>query len=273
MDWRLIRFAFLLVLVTESMALNAGGSWTREEFLASSVSSLLFTAPPAERVRSVDVGDCVDLMAEPILRKNPDVVFPSSMEGLWTCKRSVTNFEGDSFMGTTVWKALGGTNKKSSQLQSLNEEYESQFISSNLVDSSYKVLDRGFEMASRTGSKNVVWDVREPNRLLYYYDDKNKIQIDVVRRAVEAPSDAGFGFQELYRITDGPFIRAALVKRRYRRAFDEQNRRQVQGLEILKTFRVLDGMAGTELPTATIKTSILMTRPQGDDYDVPSAAF
>eukprot|EP00547_Thalassionema_nitzschioides_P004639 CAMPEP_0194214546 /NCGR_PEP_ID=MMETSP0156-20130528/15790_1 /TAXON_ID=33649 /ORGANISM="Thalassionema nitzschioides, Strain L26-B" /LENGTH=255 /DNA_ID=CAMNT_0038942829 /DNA_START=58 /DNA_END=825 /DNA_ORIENTATION=- len=255
------------------MVLNAVDSWTRQEFLASSVSSLLFSAPPVERVRSVDVGDGVDLMAEPKLQKNPDVVFPSSMEGLWTCKRAVTTFDGDAFMGTTVWKALGGTNKKSSQLETFNEEYESRFIPSNLVDPSYKVLDRGFEMASRTGSKNVVWDVREPNRLKYYYNENDKIQIDVVQRAVEVPSDAGFGFQELYRITDGPFVRAALVKRRYRRAFDEQNQRQVQGLEIMKTFRVLDGMAGTEFPTATIKTSILMTRPRGDDYDIPSAAF
>eukprot|EP00546_Thalassionema_frauenfeldii_P002293 CAMPEP_0178937652 /NCGR_PEP_ID=MMETSP0786-20121207/25888_1 /TAXON_ID=186022 /ORGANISM="Thalassionema frauenfeldii, Strain CCMP 1798" /LENGTH=270 /DNA_ID=CAMNT_0020616271 /DNA_START=40 /DNA_END=852 /DNA_ORIENTATION=+ len=266
----LLRFPSLLI--TESMALNVIHGWSRNEFLSSAASSLFFSAPPVERVRSVDAGGGVDLMAEPKLDKYPDVLFPSSMEGLWTCQRSVTTFEGDSFMGVTAWKALGGTNK-SSQLQTFKEEYASRFIPSNVVDSSYMVLDRGFEMASRTGVQNLIWDVREPNRLSYYRDNNNKIQIDVIQRLVEAPSDAGFGFQELYRIFDGPFVRAALVKRRYRRAFDEQNRRQVQGLEIMKTFRVLDGMAGTEFPTATIKTSILMTRARGDNYDVPSAAF
>ena len=35
----------------------------------------------------------------------------------------------------------------------------------------------------------------------------------------------------------------------------------VEGLEIVKTFRVLDGVAGVEMPTSTAKSKLRLTRP------------
>ena len=83
----------------------------------------------------------------------------------------------------------------------------------------------------------------------------------MVKRKVEPPSDQGFGFDELYRVDDGLVTRAIQVKRRYRRNFDPDGNRVVEGLEIMKTFRVLDGVAGTEMPTSTTKSQLMLTRP------------
>ncbi|KAL3916184.1 MAG: hypothetical protein SGILL_005295 [Bacillariaceae sp.] len=117
------------------------------------------------------------------------------------------------------------------------------------------VADRGFEMTSRSHSSNVSWDVDAPDTL-----QCDKFRISVVQRTVEPPSDQGFGFNELYRIDDGLVTRAVQVKRRYRRAFDAEGNRVVEGLEIMKTFRVLDGVAGIELPTSTTKSQLRLTR-------------
>ena len=55
--------------------------------------------------------------------------------------------------------------------------------------------------------------------------------------------------------------RAVRVKRRYRRALDEKSGgRIVEGLEIMKTYRVLDGIAGVEMPTSTTESQIKLTR-------------
>ena len=53
----------------------------------------------------------------------------------------------------------------------------------------------------------------------------------------------------------------------------EGDQRVVEGLEVVKTFRVLDGVAGTEYPTSTIRSQLRLTRPRGDDTDIPSGAF
>ena len=55
--------------------------------------------------------------------------------------------------------------------------------------------------------------------------------------------------------------RAVKVQRRFRRAFGKDGSRIVEGLEIVKTFRVMDGIAGTEMPTSTTKSSLRLTRP------------
>eukprot|EP00555_Chaetoceros_dichaeta_P012762 CAMPEP_0198257086 /NCGR_PEP_ID=MMETSP1447-20131203/6844_1 /TAXON_ID=420782 /ORGANISM="Chaetoceros dichaeta, Strain CCMP1751" /LENGTH=352 /DNA_ID=CAMNT_0043943893 /DNA_START=232 /DNA_END=1290 /DNA_ORIENTATION=+ len=93
------------------------------------------------------------------------------------------------------------------------------------------------------------------------------VELVVVDRTIEAPSENGFGYNELIRITTaagglapGNVIRAARVKRRFRRAFDKDGNRVVEGLEIVKTFRVLDGVAG-EIPTSTTKSQIQFFRP------------
>ena len=149
--------------------------------------------------------------------------------------------------------------------------------------SSYTVLDRGFEYASRSGraTSDIAWRADNPTSRLQVLSSssvkKNNIQLDVVWRTVELPTNQGFGSQELLKIEideDTPgVLRAALVKRRFRRNFDAQQRRIVEGIEVVQTFRVLDGVAGTEFPTSTIKSQLLLTRPQEDGYDVPSGAY
>lgn len=225
---------------------------SRHDFLVSA-SSLILVSANAPPTRSVDAGGGFDLLAKRQL-SDKDVVFPISMEGLWNCERQVTSVEGDAFAAETVWRSLGGGKKRNFPRD--KETFSTRYVSSSLVDNSYMVLDRGYEIGSRASTDNVMWTVEQPDQLTF-----DKTELSIVRRSLEVPTDEGFGYQELLRITDGPFVRAALVKRRYRRAFDEAGNRVVQGLEIVKTFRVLDGIAGTEFPTSTTKSQIRMTRP------------
>jgi hypothetical protein len=90
-----------------------------------------------------------------------------------------------------------------------------------------------------------------------------KTRLVVVDRTVELPNEQGFGFDELLRVDDekNMITRAVQVKRRYRRAFDNEGNRIVEGIELIKTFRVLDGIAGTEFPTSTVKSQLRLTRP------------
>lgn len=99
---------------------------------------------------------------------------------------------------------------------------------------------------------------------MLYDKDGSDVEIAVVQRKIELPSEKGFGYSELYRVTssaggifgDSKVQRAVKVQRRYRRALDENGNRIVEGLEIQKTFRVLDGVAGIEMPTSTMKSSL-----------------
>lgn len=267
--------------------------WSRVDFFqtsalsTSTVVSALLTPPPAAdvtRPRTVDVGGGVDLLStNPRQLAQPDVFFPASMEGLWQCRRIVTSVDGDGFQANVAYKALGAGSGATVTTAS-SESYLTRFVPSPYKDggrgdsdlSSYTVLDRAFEYNSRSGgSTNAQWRLGEPNHLQTTTTTMSNggLQLDVVWRIVELPSDQGFGSQELVKITDGPFLRAALVKRRFRRNFDAQQNRVVEGLEVIKTFRVLDGVAGTELPTSTIKSQLYLTRPRGDGYDVPSGAY
>eukprot|EP00977_Amphora_coffeiformis_P012787 scaffold3234_cov166-Amphora_coffeaeformis.AAC.2 len=233
---------------------------SRSDFMWTTLSSLT----PALQPRAVDVGEGVDLLSPSPRFGKPDGFFPVSMEGLWMCQRVVSNVDGDSFQANTAWKALGSKSNLPAP-----ESYLTRFVKSPYEGdlASYTVMDRGFDYASRSGT-TVDWSVREPNHL----QSSNKIQLDVYSRLVELPNDQGWGSQELFKITDGPFLRAALVKRRFRRNF-EGDQRVVEGLEVVKTFRVLDGVAGTEYPTSTIRSQIRLTRPRGDEADIPSGAF
>lgn len=251
-------FVHLLVIV---IVVHRALAWTlpggseplfvsRQGFLQQSTSVLLSSAavPP---LRPIDVGGGIDLKEPPPRSQAQDVVFPKSMEGQWTCQRVVTSVDGDKFMAESVWKALGGGG--GGRKLTDTERFSTKFIPFTLNDELYTVVDREYEMAARTGSSKVEW-IQQPNQLQY-----DNVQLSVVRRTIEVPSDQGFGFQELVSIQDGIFERAALVKRRYRRAFDDSGKRVVEGLEIVKTFRVMDGVAGTEFPTSTTKAQIRLT--------------
>jgi hypothetical protein len=155
------------------------------------------------------------------------------------------------------------------------ESYLARYLPQGLVDidnvdpnaERFTLLDRGFERQTRSSgsisssqnieSSSVVWTTQKPDTL-----QTDKVEIAVVQRKAENPTDEGWGYDELYRVTEGTlFQRAARVKRRYRRAFDDAGNRIIEGLEIQKTFRVLDGIAGTEFPTSTTKSTIRMKRP------------
>lgn len=130
------------------------------------------------------------------------------------------------------------------------------------------VLDRGYDIDSRNQNQcKAAWDIDAPD-VLVYEKDGGTVEVAVVQRKIELPSENGFGFNELYRITssaggifgENKVQRAVRVQRRYRRALDENGNRIVEGLEIMKTYRVLDGIAGVEMPTSTTKSQIKFIR-------------
>jgi hypothetical protein len=212
--------------------------------------------------------------------KGVDVIYPSSMEGRWNCRRVVTSVEGDAGQAELAWRNLGGCGR--SMVNNI-ESFDTKFIvpSPELnVKNEYTfdgetfkgvILDRGFELESRAqGQYNVKWNFDLPD-ILTFENEKDKasdVEVVVVQRKVEMPSEKGFGFDELYRITSsagGIFggnkvQRAVRVKRKYRRGLDENGNRIVEGLEIAKTYRVLDGIAGVEMPTSTTKSQIKLRR-------------
>jgi hypothetical protein len=248
-------------LVGPSIALSLGLKKslqpTRSLVLKNTLPTILATilgsgqtcrATTASPPRHVDVGGGFDLFLQ---RNVPgDVTYPLFMEGPWICQRMVTKVEGDSFQAEAAFQSLGGKGKLTF---GRTEQFQTRYIESPVVGSAGVVADRGFEMTSRSASSDVQWDVAEPNLLTH-----DKIKLRVVKRSVEIPGDQGFGFEELMRVDESFITRGVQIKRRYRRAFDEKGNKIVQGLEIMSTFRVLDGIAGTELPTSTTKSTIRM---------------
>lgn len=240
----------------DGVLMNNRLNWDRRSFAIA--TSWLVSAPgtatavvPTSEPRSVDVGGGFDLLAQRKL-SDKDVLYPASMEGSWICDRIVTQVEGDQFQAGEAWRSLGGGNLKVNKAES----FPTRYIRSPLFNVDGVVNDRGFEFSNRANLSSVGWTVENPDNLEY-----EKIKIVVKSRSVELPSEKGFGFNELIRIDDGPFTsRAVQIKRRYRRAFDDSGNRLVEGLEIMKTFRVLDGVAGTEFPTSTVKSQIRLRR-------------
>ena len=109
------------------------------------------------------------------------------------------------------------------------------------------------------------------NNSIEYTRSKNDgpINLTVVSRKIEPPTESGFGSDEIYRIyssAGGVFAganvyRCARVRRRFRRGFDETTgKRILDGIEIVTTHRVLDGVAGMELPTSTCKSRLRYTQ-------------
>ena len=239
------------------MIQGSGGSYTRVEGMGGGFD--IRTSSPTTTKQSGD----------------EDVIYPSSMAGLWKCRRVVTSVEGDAGQAELAWKTLGGTG---SSFKSSIESFDTRFVlppDKNTNSYSFDgqtlkgvVLDRGSEMASRTDSAAVTWSVDAPDTLFYTRrqgGEPSEVEISVVQRKLELPTEQGFGFNELYRVTssaggivfaDQNVQRAVRVQRRYRRAFDENGNRIVEGLEIMKTYRVLDGIAGIEMPTSTTKSSL-----------------
>jgi hypothetical protein len=254
-----------LVAPSIALVLRQEVSWqlSRKLILNSTLPSILVTllgsgggtcrAATVSPSREVDVGRGFDLLLQ---RKVPgDVTYPLSMEGPWKCQRIVTKVEGDLFQAETAFQSLGGKEKLTPDL---TEQFQTRYIESPLVGSSGVVADRGFEMTTRSSSSNVQWDVAEPNLLTH-----DNIKLRIVKRSVEDRSDQGFGFEELIRVDETLITRAVQLKRRYRPTLDENGSEILEGLEIMKTFRVLDGVTGTELPTSTTKTTIRMI-PQSE---------
>jgi len=159
-------------------------------------------------------------------------------------------------------------------------EYQGEILTGTIVD-------RVFEMESRLNAKippdqqqsetetknkaqfiNSSGDGDATTTTLKYETTKGAtVSLAVVERTIEKPNENGFGHNELVRITTaagglvpGNIIKAARVKRRFRRGYDKEGNRIVEGLEIVKTFRVLDGVAG-DLPTSTTKSQIQFSRP------------
>jgi len=218
---------------------------------------------------NVAVGNGFDLFADTIPRKLKDmgdVLYPVSMEGIWICDRAIKSIDGDTYQAKELYRALGCNNVEEYFKINQVESFPTKFMKSG--DGNYVINDRGYELLSRTknintDSVNVNWNIDEPNILEYINKNKKKIQLIVKDRSNEIPNDKGFGFNELLCIQDeSSFItRAVQMKRRYRRSYDAQGNRIVEGIEIIKTFRVLDGIAGTEYPTSTIKSAITLYRP------------
>ena len=178
--------------------------------------------------------------------------------------------------GTLLWSGLKSP-----------EAFEARFIDTRQIGTNQAVvgldgrryfgvvLDRGAELDARVRGASVLWDPLKPNLLSYERSVGGRgsaAELKVVQRSVEQPSEAtkGCGFNELVRITtasDSLFgelkiTYAARVQRRYRRGLTASGERVVEGLEVMKTFRVLDGVAGVEMPTSTTKSSIRFTRPK-----------
>ena len=211
-----------------------------------------------------EIGGGLDVREiSPKMRAATDVLYPPSIQGIWETQRMVTNAEGNIEQAKIVWSLLAGGKDPNGFRQA--ERFQSKFLLSEQQGTAC-ILDRGFEMSSRSMgvASNIEWDsvilsyVKQPQQ------GSKQTELAVVDRKLESPSDEGFGFNELVRITSpGSLPRVARVKRRYRRAFDpESGDRVIEGLEIVRTYRVLDGVAGIEMPTSTTKSQIRMKRPK-----------
>jgi len=206
------------------------------------------------------IGGATDLQSDRL--RATDVLYPPALLGEWRLSRVVSGVEGDAGQAETAWRALGGSG---SFLQP--ETHSVRFIASPRGQIGV-VADRGFEYSQRTGSP-VEWAVARPDELRASTPG-GAVTLDVVQRTIEPYQPEppyGFGASELVRITSpagglmGSGVslqRAVKVSRRYRPADDG-----IDVLEIVKTYRVMDGVAGTEMPTSTTKSRLKLQRQGG----------
>jgi hypothetical protein len=230
--------------------------------IASSVKSdvfrqkLLLAAVPALFLTSLPRPVVADTLKEEL--QATDVLFPSALKGDWHATRKITLVEGDAGMAEAAWRGLGGQG----DFKALTERFPTRFVgqpgSGPMMG---VVMDRGFETAARIGAAGgrvLQWEHERPNVLRYSgVAGAGEVVVRVWQRSIEQ-LDGGFGFKELYTIDEGSgpgkFERVASIKRRYRLSSGG-----IDGLEIMKTFRLLDGVVG-DLPTSTMKTRIRLDR-------------
>ena len=232
--------------------------------------------PNFEPARIEGLGGGADLLATtpPTVA---DVAYPPSLNGTWVAQRRVISVEGDTAQAEGAWRLLGGTGdlrkEESYLLRYVNQAPGGSLAITGTDGRTYfgVVLDRGYELKERALGADVVWERQSPDYLRYQRtSDGGGASLRVVQRSVELPSEQGWGSNELLRITTGASTLlgafeidyACRVQRRWRRAtLPETGARVVEGIEILKTYRVLDGVAGVEYPTSTTKSTIRLTRP------------
>jgi len=258
-----------------TLAAAAPGFESAQGALASSA----IPAPGFERA-GIGVGGGFDVLADNPLGVR-DVLYPPFLNGTWECTHKVLSVDGDAGQAQGAWRLLGGSGDIRTP-----ETYAVRFIDVRQlsVDESIVgldgrryypvVLDRAYEMNSRARGASVAWDALVPNTLGYERAAGGlgaAAELKVVQRSVELPTESnkGWGSNELLRITTtsgsllGGFniTYAARVQRRYRRGLDEATGEKiVEGLEIVKTYRVLDGVAGVEFPTSTTKSTVRLVR-------------
>ena len=237
-------------------------------FISSSVVTSSFVT---DLPRVPEVGQGTDIMSNSDAYS--DAVYPKSLKGLWEVEKTVVSSEGDVGQAETAWFLLGGA--KEAFKSKRGETYETLYVDPTSSSSSYSyevdgesvvgvVLDRGFELKSRadTSIEDVSYDSSDFNHLTYHRQ-KQTISIDTVQRQVLLPDSKGWGSNELLRITtpSPQLYRAVKVSRRYRRSYEGEER-VIEGIEIVKTYRVMDGIAGTEYPTSTTKSTLKLRRPK-----------
>ena len=267
------------ILLSSSSAVIASSICIHPSISQAAAAPLpLQTTSGIDRVEGIGGG--LDLLPPKSLSYS-EVFYPNSMtKSKWKVQRVITSVEGDLGQAALAWQLLGGSSDERAFTSKLTEAYESTFISppTTLDDAKYEyegkilqaaILDRESELSSRTGvdKDTIQWDIKS-NSISYARNKDDKVNLTIVRRKDELPTDQGFGFDEIYRIESsagGIFsgtnvYRAARVRRRYRRGFDETNgKRILDAIEVVTTHRVLDGIAGIEMPTSTTKSRLRYT--------------
>lgn len=205
----------------------------------------------------------------------------------WRAQRVIASVEGDAGQAATMWTLLGGGASSKEFNSQLTEVYEVSFVAApdSFRDAMYDyegktvraaVMDRASSLSSRLGftpssspSNTIQWDKESPQQTVAYSrNNKDTIVLTTVQRKNEPPTEVGFGSDELLKISSSSGImgstttidRAARIKTRYRRGYDEiTGKRIIDGIELVMTYRVLDGVAGVEMPTSSCKSRIRWT--------------
>lgn len=224
-------------------------------------------------IRVEEVGGGLDLLSPEL--SSSEVFFPNSMIGSkWKVQRTLKSIEGDLGQARLMWGLLGGPDERAFTSK-LTEVYDVDFLKApqGLEGSTYTydgqqlgsaILDRRSELASRLHIRpdDITWT--DLGTIQYSKPPNNEqVSLTAVKRKSEPISEEGFGSDEIFRVSSsagGIFggasvYRAARLRRRFRRGFDESTgRRVLDGIEIVTTHRVLDGVAGMELPTSSTKS-------------------
>lgn len=198
-------------------------SGRREHLIRLMTGAVLTTAVDAASAKDSlpGSGRLADMKAD----ATTDVIHPASLLGTWDCERAVKVVEGDAEQAALVWLALGGVsaNAFASKAQ---ERFETRFVSApKNIKSGYVfeglslsgvVLDRGFEIASRTGGTAVGWDATCAGSLKFERGGGGgATEHTVVQRTVEMPSEKGWGGSELIALSvpaGGLFGESRVVK-------------------------------------------------------------